>query len=152
MIIHAEVVGEDDAARHLIEAGNRAKDLRPAARAIRTLLQTGNKRNWATKGALFGDSWPPLAASTVKRWGSGEIGVASGKLKAAIMGGAGSTTSATRTSVKVGVKVPEAHLFAGGRKGGRGGVQPARKIIDATRAQISDANDIIATWITEGHT
>lgn len=153
MIIEADVIGDEDAIRHLVETGNRAKDLRPAARSIRTLLVEGHKKNWLTRGAFLGSTWPPLKPSTVKNWGGGEVGVASGRLKAAVMGGKGAQTKATRSSVSVGVKgIPEAHLFAGGRKGGRGGVQAARPIIGTTRAQIGQANDILATWITEGRT
>lgn len=152
MIIEADVIGDEDAVRHLIETGKRAQDLRPAARTIRTLITEGHKRNWASRGAYLGSTWPPLAPSTVRNWGGGEVGVASGRLKAAVLGGKGAQTKATKTSVSVGVKgVPEAHLFAGGRSGGRGGFQPARPIIGVTRAQIGQANDILSTWITEGH-
>lgn len=151
MIVEAEVIGEDIVARNLLEMSRRASDLRPAAKQIRTLLIEGHKRNWLSRGAYLGDTWPPLAQSTVQRWGSGELGVASGKLKAAIMGGSGSKTTASRSSVSVGVNVPEAHLFAGGRSGGRGGTQPPRKIIGVNRGQIGQANDILRRFIVEGH-
>jgi hypothetical protein len=141
-----EVTGEDIAAKHLLETAIRAKDLRPASRKIRDLLTAGNARNFAAQGAVLGQTWPPLAPSTLARKQGGEIGVRTGALRTSIQGGRGRSTSATKTQVKVGTKVWYARFFAGGTKSG----QPPRPIVGATRSQISVANAILSHWITEG--
>jgi hypothetical protein len=162
--LHIDIDGDERAALNLLETGIRAKDLRPAARKIRDVLTDGNKRNFSSRGAYFGSTWPPLAASTLER-GGGTIGVRSGALKASLEGGRGRKTSATKTQVKVGTKVPHAHLFAGGTRGarrsvlgftagglfGRSGGQPPRPIVGATSNEIREANTIIRRWVTEGH-
>lgn len=164
MRLDIDAIGEDVAAAHLLETGIRAKDLRPAARKIRDLLTRGNALNFASHGAYFGSTWPALSPATVARKGGGEIGVASGALEASLKGGRGRKTSATKTQVKVGTKVPHAHLFAGGQSGkartvlgfsagglfGSRGAQPPRQIVGVTYRESHGANSILTSWITEG--
>lgn len=147
MTVDIDVTGEDLAAKHLLETAIRAKDLRPASRSIRDLLTEGTSRNFASQGAFFGETWPPLSSSTLARKVGGSIGVRTGALRTSLQGGRGRSTSATRTQVRVGTKVWYARFFAGGTKSG----QPPRKIVGVTRTQIHQANTILSRWITEGH-
>lgn len=164
MKLEIDAIGEDVAATHLLETAIRAKDLRPAARKIRDVLTQGNARNFATHGAYFGSTWPALSPATLARKRGGEIGVRTGRLEASLKGGRGRSTSATKTQVKVGTKVPGANLFAGGQSGrrrtvlgfsagglfGRSGAQPPRPIVGTTYRERSEANEILTHWITEG--
>lgn len=142
-----DVIGEDIAARHLFDMGQRAADSRPAFRKIRDLLIRGNAKTFATKGGYIGETWPPLAPSTVERKGNAEIGVRTGALKASLMGGRGRQTSVTKKQVKVGTKVWYARMFAGGTKTG----QPPRPIVGFTEGQQNVANFLLRRYITQGH-
>lgn len=143
-----DVLGEDIAARHLYEMGQRAADPRPALRKVRDMLTRGHAKQFATHGAYLGETWPPLAQSTLEQKGSGTIGVKSGRMRAALIGGSGRKTSVTKRQVTVGVnpKIFYARFFAKGTVH-----QPAREIVGATEGEIRTANWIIRRYITQGH-
>lgn len=143
-----DVLGEDVAAKHLFDMGQRAADPRPALRKVRDMLTRGHAKQFASQGAYLGETWPPLAQGTLERKGSGSIGVASGKMRAALQGGSGRKTSVTRKQVTVGVspKLFYARFFHKGTKR-----QPAREIVGATEGELRTANWIVRRYITQGH-
>lgn len=146
--VEFDVIGEDIAARNLFDMGQRALDPRPALRKVRDMLTRGHAKQFASKGGYLGETWPPIAASTAERKGSDEIGVDSGRLKAALMGGSGRKTSVTRKQVTVGVspKLFYARFFSRGTE-----TQPARAIVGATEGELRAANWLIRRYITQGH-
>lgn len=143
-----DVIGEDIVSRHFYEMASRMADPRPALRKVRDLLVRGHVKQFQSKGSYLGDSWSPLAQSTLERKGSEEMGVHSGRMKTALMGGSGRKTSVTRKQVTVGVspKIFYARFYDKGTEG-----QPAREIVGATEGTINTAEFIIRRYITQGH-
>lgn len=140
MKIAIEVTGADIASRHLLDVGERSRDLRPAARSIRTLLQQGFGKQLASRGGYFGKAWPPLSRETLRQKTGLLPGVESGRMRDSLTGrGRGAKTSATRTQVLAGTSVFYARFFA-----------KRRPIVGITGADLREANTILRRHILEG--
>lgn len=144
-VLLVEVIGEDIAALHLDEMAARTLDLRPAFGEIRRELLAGNRRQFESRGAYFGSSWAPLAASTALRKGNDETLVASGALRDSLIGGRGRKTSVDRSGVSVGTSVWHAHFAQRGTAS-----EPARQIVGIAPTEIESAQRTIERYITDG--
>lgn len=141
MKLEVEIVGASGVVRNLTDMAERARDVRPAARSIRDLLQQGFGKQITSRGSYFGTPWPPLSGQTVRLKGNDTPGVDSGDMRDALTGkGRGAKTSATRTQVLAGTSLFYARFFA-----------KRRPIVDVTAGDLREANAILRRYITEGH-
>lgn len=144
IVSHVQVIGEDKAALHIQEMATRAANLRPALNEMKKLINDGFRKQFESQGAYFGSPWPALDPDTVERKGSSSPLVASGKLRAALSGGAGRKTRVTSSSVTVGTSLWYAH-FAEGT-----GRQPERKLSGVAPTQLIEAKNILERYVVHG--
>lgn len=145
-MIVARVTGEEAAARHLADVSRRASDARPATTVVRKVLQDGLAKNFESRGAHFGASWPELAEGTVRRKGHSRPLEASGDLAAALSGGRGKRSSSTRRRASAGVSRDLFYArFAKGTKH-----QPARPIIGASAEEHAKALAVVRQYVLHG--
>lgn len=134
----------------------RTGDMRPATRAVRSLIAEGLARNFESKGSFFGESWPPLAESTRERKARQglplEPMVATGLLSQALTGGRGKVARATRTTAAAGAskRIFWLRFSQKGSKGSRHGEQPPRSLIGTTTTQREAAVSIIHRYLETG--
>lgn len=147
------IIGEKEAASKIQLVGARAADARPAFLAIREILLKGHEAQFSSQGGFLGTPWAPLASSTIERkirmGQSQEVLKATGALETALTGGTGKVASAGKTFARAGVsgKLFWGRFAQAGRKGGRGGDEPARPIVGIGAAEGESAIDLLERFI-----
>lgn len=127
----------------------RATDMRPAFRAIRELIISGHKRNWASQGQHLGERWPANTIGTIER--KARMGqsldplTATGALHRAVHGGRGRYSRVSRTSVSVGVS-----LFYARFQLAKKGRVPRRPMVGIARTTEQAALKIVETYLVKG--
>lgn len=107
MILGCRVFGDEEAIDGLQDLADRARNMRPATRVSREILRAGLKKNAESKGAYFGDSWPPNSPSVqFKKGSAGDRTLEwTGALLTALKGGKGKRGSATKKTASAGVNI-----------------------------------------------
>ncbi len=149
MSLRATVKGDEDAARHLLDVGRRARDPRRATRAAAEILQRGIADNFQSKGADFGEPWAPNAAATRERKGHGDVLEDSGRLARAMGGGSGKRKSSTKRGAKVGVG-GKSLFYARFAQSGVEGHAPARRIVGVTATDRRVIVGLVSRYVREG--
>jgi hypothetical protein len=153
-----EIVGNKSVGDRITLVGRRASDLKPVMAELRKLIIEGHKAQFEDHGQKLGTPWPPLSQQTVARKEReglpDEPLVATRALQTALAGGAGRSTTVTRSMVRVGVS--RSRLFyaifaAKGRTQGRGR-EPARPITGMNVAEGEEALSMIQRFVMEGLT
>lgn len=151
MNIDPIVQGEDRAARHIDDIGDRAKDPKPVLNRVADLLQRRQAANFASHGASLG-GWPPLAASTVaKKRSAGqsiEPLVATGALERSLQAGRGKgkVRRVTKTRVTIGSRIFYGRFAQAGTSRG----EPKRPIVGITNVEAKLATKLIDRYIRTG--
>jgi phage gpG-like protein len=152
--VDIELIGASEVEADVKGVAERSSDARPAMRLVRDLMREGIKKNFETSGAYLGDSWRQLAPGTLARKAregkDAKPLVADGGLEAALTGGKGKTSSATRTQAKAGISLWYGVFAQSGASGDRKGTEPARKIIGFTRRNQLKAGRMVEDYIISG--
>lgn len=139
----ADIYANTTAAKaRLAGMAGRATDLRPATRVVRELIMAGHKENWESQGASFGTPWAANAPGTIARKGSSKPMEATGALRAAIYGGKGRSTSASKTLARVGVRLSYARFALG-----TGGYRPKRPMVGISRTTEGAALKVLERYL-----
>ena len=141
--------------RRLAKMADRAIDMRPAMQMVKQVMTEGHIKNFESQGTEFGGKWPLNAPGTVARklrMGQGtEPMKATGALEKAIHGGKGRRTRVGKTSVRVGVSLPQARYnLIGSYTAATNSRRPRRATIGMSRGTRSRALEICERFIVEG--
>lgn len=146
----------DQAVSRLTLLGERAENLRPVFTTIRDLMLADQRRNFDSRGGVFGEKWPATSTETMRRKHEreglpGSVLTASGELAAAARGGKGKFTRITKSTVKVGInkRIFYARFHqAGAPKGSRRGALPKRELVGLTPATRHKSLSLIAAYLS----
>ena len=141
--------GATQVAADLGHFAERARDARPAMRKVRSIMESGYKRNFETGGAYLGDSWAALAPGTLARKArkdqDNRVLRATGALEASLSGGRGRRGGATRTQARAGTSVWYAIFAQAGTK-----TAPRRRLVGMTKRDVLKSVRTIEKYILTG--
>lgn len=97
-------VDPSDTVANLAGISGRAENMRPVFTVIRELMLSDQRRNFESRGSVFGSPWPDLApGSLARKSGGSKPLVLTGTLEKAATGGTGKVTRITKSEVTVGI-------------------------------------------------
>lgn len=129
-------VDPSDTVANLAGISGRAENMRPVFTVIRELMLSDQRRNFESRGSVFGSPWPDLApGSLARKSGGSKPLVLTGTLEKAATGGTGKVTRITKSGVTVGInqRIHYARFHQAGAKGGRKGDMPKREVVGINR-------------------
>lgn len=135
MSLTVKAEGTTQVASHLDQTADRARDAKPAMRKIREIMEAGNRKQFETSGAYFGDSWAELKPGTLarkaRRGQDARILRANNALSTSLSGGKGKRGGATKTQARAGTSVWWGIFAQTGTTGKR--AAPRRQIVGLSR-------------------
>jgi phage gpG-like protein len=146
-----ETIGEEKVLNSIAEIRARAKDARPATRKVKEILIAANRKQFESQGSYSGDSWAPLAASTLERKSREGIDPRplhgkTGALGASLTGGRGKRSAATKQGARAGSKVWYGVFARSGTKSG----EPARKLVGLSHADQVKIGQVVVSYVAHG--
>lgn len=144
--LEIEEHGVDKAAHDLELLGVRARDVRPAARQIRAVVQKSERRTFAQAGP----GWPPLAEATrAKKAALGQspriLRVTDALYRSLTTSGAGSSEELHASELRFGTAVFYARFHEYGTR-----TTPKRPLAGLSVSERDRVNEVISSWVARG--
>jgi Phage virion morphogenesis family len=140
-----EIDGAAEEARRLSELADRAENPRPAMLLIKSLLEEGHRKQFASKGGFLGTPWAENSPETLARKAREGVPslssqmVASGDLQESLSGGKGSRSRVSKSGVSVGTSLFYAVFHINPKRKG----MPARPVVGINKATEESALTIL---------
>lgn len=148
-MVEVQVFGAKASAGDIATMGTRAMAMQPAFGVIRELILKGFAANFDSEGGAFGEAWPPLAESTIKRKGNSNVLEETGKLRAALMGGTGRRSRAGASRLTVGIDGRSLY-YARFAQGGTEAGEPKRPIVGISSGAVEESISLIERYLLHG--
>jgi hypothetical protein len=127
--------------------GEKADNMRPVFTTVRDLMLKDQRKNFDTRGGVFGEKWPAQSSQT-----EGETLMENtGALAAAARGGRGKFTRITKSQVRVGInkRIFYARFHqSGAPKGSRRGTLPKRLLVGISPSTRRTSLTLIAKYLS----
>jgi hypothetical protein len=143
VILQIHVEGAEKAALDLKGMSDRARAMAPALARVRQILETGERRQFESRGAFFGTPWAALKPSTIAREGAHPVLERSGALKDSLTGHKGRITPTTLT---VGPGIWYGRFAASGTSRG----EPRRRIVGVHRTDLQASLETVLGYLVGG--
>ncbi len=140
MIGYDMVVDPSDGVARLEGIRSRAENMRPVFTTIRDLMVKDQRRNFDTRGGVFGEKWPGSASM-----------VETGELATAAKGGKGKVSRISKNTVRVGInkRIFYARFHqAGAKAGSRRGDLPRRLLVGIAPATRHQSLTLISKYLS----